>query len=907
MLSIKESLHNFFLDTDKKFYRNFYEYNPTYELQKIVSNYANKNTNYKDGYLWTQVYFDKNKLPKQGWKIHISATTDNYKDILCIVAKICIEKEIDFKFSSDTKLFLKINSKSIGRHISGKFITVYPNNTENFYEYLELFYEYLRDFEGPFILSDRRYKDCKVLYYRYGNFIKQSDLTYRGDKSTFLVSPSGEKIADNRASYWNLPYWVNDELYVEEEIKNKEFLLNNKYRVIKAISFTNSGGNYLVEDIVSKKKLFMKEARKNASMDRFGKDAVSRLRNEYSKLNCLKQYGISPKPVDIFEEWEHVFLVEELFENVTVLGPFVTNRNPLYRKDPSEQDINNYQELLRKIWSNILKAVVKIHEEGISFNDWSSNNILINIDTFEVKIIDFEAAYFVDVEEKIFLSTSGFVSKSLDNDFEEEIFKIGLTFLFTLLPINNLYDLDFNKPFDLLRKLKFDGLFSKSILFLLEDILNGKIKSVIELEKRVINLDFVKEEINDSIVYKNKNSVAQVTNSIFSSMELNSNSWLFPADPMVYMTNPLNVAYGSLGIIKILSDDKKLSKQQLDLLNRGLYWCLKKSIKENEFTAGLFTGASGIAWVLAELGISNGAELLKRFNSHYLLQESYDLFYGLAGNALTNLFVYKKTNDIYFLNEAIRKANLLMESAIEDGNGYFWEDSEDNTYVGYGRGSSGISLFFMYLYLETKEEKYLDFGERALQFDMNQMFYDEANDNYLTVSRGTIKDKAQPTSPYLYDGTAGIGIVMLRYYQITKKDEYYSYLKLMLNDCTREYTVLPSLMRGLSGIGHFLIDYYNVFKDPKILKSVNKIYDAIRMFEICDENGYISYPGEQLFRISHDLSTGTSGVLSFLRRIENNIEYNRNPIFMLDEFYMELMSKKGKDFNEKKMNLIDSY
>lgn len=48
------------------------------------------------------------------------------------------------------------------------------------------------------------------------------------------------------------------------------------------------------------------------------------------------------------------------------------------------------------------------------------------------------------------------------------------------------------------------------------------------------------------------------------------------------------------------------------------------------------------------MNIDKGVKLLKDFNSHYLIQESFDLFYGLAGNALTNLFVYKKQTMLIF-------------------------------------------------------------------------------------------------------------------------------------------------------------------------------------------------------------------------------------------------------------------
>lgn len=137
-------------------------------MQEIVSKYDTENTRYIKGELWTQINFNNRYIPSQGWKIHISANMNNYKEILDIVAKICMDRELSFKFSSDTWLFCRINSKSIPREAAGKFITIYPDTEENFHTYIELFYDKLK-FEGPFILSDRRYKDCKVLYYRYGS------------------------------------------------------------------------------------------------------------------------------------------------------------------------------------------------------------------------------------------------------------------------------------------------------------------------------------------------------------------------------------------------------------------------------------------------------------------------------------------------------------------------------------------------------------------------------------------------------------------------------------------------------------------------------------------------------------------------------------------------------------------
>ncbi len=891
MLEIKASPHYYFLDVNKKYYQTYLEYNPTPELLEIVKSNECPDTIYSKNDMWTTVSYKNMKLPSQGWKIHVSANLENYKRILNIVSEMCIRRNITFKFSSDRFLFLRVNSKSTSRMLAGKYITIYPETEDVFLEFLETLYGSLRDFSGPFILSDRRYKDCQVLYYRYGSFIKQSELAFKGDRNAFLLSPKGDKILDNRAPYWNLPYWLTDRLYSEENAGNNEILLNGKYKVLKAFSFSNSGGNYLVEDMNSNKTYFMKEARENTSFNE-GHDSTSRLENEYRKLVMLKGNEFSPNAIETFKEWEHTYLVEEFFEDMVDLGPYVINRTPLFKIRATPEDYIEYQDKLKDIWTQLSFFLLQVHNKGICYNDWSPFNVLVKKDTSKIKVIDYEGAYIPNVEIEVYVRTLGYIDKKSEktNNFENEFRKIGFMFLFTILPVNSLYELDANKAFDILDKLKFDSAFSESYLNLIEDLLLGNINSAEQLLNRVEGLLSNQLSINHATgAYKGLVDFKQIVTSIVSSMSLEKNSYLFPADPMVGMTNPLNIAYGSLGILKVLYDNKQyLSKEQQKMVEKGIFWCLRKPMDMSDYTAGLFTGVGGIAWTFTELDNKAGSRLLKRFNEHYLLKDSYDLFYGLAGNALSNLFVYKNTNDNYFLSKAKEKAGEIMAAAYKSDSGYFWKDINGDTFKGYGRGSTGIALFFLYLYLETNDEQYLVFGEEALKFDMEQMYLFAPDQ--LTVDRGTVEDKNQPTSPYLYDGTAGIGIVALKYYQITNKNIYKEKLQYMLNDCLLEYTMFPSLMRGLAGIGHFLLDYFNVFENAEALTAARKIRNTIRMFEYIDDEN-ISFPGEQLLRISHDFTTGTTGILTFLQRIEEK-NYQSSQLFMLDEFYKELSLHK---------------
>ncbi len=53
------------------------------------------------------------------------------------------------------------------------------------------------------------------------------------------------------------------------------------------------------------------------------------------------------------------------------------------------------------------------------------------------------------------------------------------------------------------------------------------------------------------------------------------------------------------------------------------------------------------------------------------------------------------------------------------------------------------------------------------------------------------------------------------------------------------------------------------FDNRKFINSVIKVYEGIKCFELYNK-GNIAFSGEQLFRVSHDYSTGGSGILLFL-------------------------------------------
>ena len=75
-----------------------------------------------------------------------------------------------------------INGKRWPRGGSGKFITAYPRSVEDFRQVIADLHAALSGYAGPSVLTDRRYRDSRVLHYRYGGIA--SDFRSSGSESS---------------------------------------------------------------------------------------------------------------------------------------------------------------------------------------------------------------------------------------------------------------------------------------------------------------------------------------------------------------------------------------------------------------------------------------------------------------------------------------------------------------------------------------------------------------------------------------------------------------------------------------------------------------------------------------------------------------------------------------------------
>jgi serine/threonine protein kinase len=807
-------------------------------------------------------------LPLQGWKVHVSANIWNGSLILEKAARVALASGVPFKFALDRNVLSLMSSKMWPRGGSGKFITMYPSDLSCFKSLLEHLYAELHSDEGPYILSDKRYKDCRTLYYRFGGIERNTRIGITGEKVLVLISPDGEAVPDIRTPYFTLPPWVTNPFPVQES-GNRDLTLNaGKYRVKKAFAFSNSGGVYLAEDRDTGREVVIKEARPHTLMDDRGNDAIILLKREQEILELIQDTGVAPKPLDSFHEWENFFLVIEFLDGVDIRELMLT-QSPLMRVNPSLEDTSRFYETFRRIFKSFSQALNLLHERGIVFGDLSANNLIIDPSTYDVKLIDFEGAFRPGVDEPTYLYTPGFKSASSIrknvSDFEDDLYSLAATMLYMMFPIGALSSLREDLFDTVLRAILTDIGWLHTDVF---DIINGLSKNemtclrayeLLDKPTRILPPRYVDDVDADSC----KEISQELGSFVLANLRDGKKGSLFPADPFIHQTNSLSLGFGTCGVLYSLKKcGFEIPKSAYDWLEQKL-----DNVTNDDLPPGLLTGTSGIAWSLWDLGFEDrAAELIKMANQSALLKRHHSYLYGMAGVGMANLYLYFRTKKSEYLEMASDLAESLLKTAQESDKGIYWE-SDKLIHLGYGYGQSGVALFFLRLFQLSGKEKFLSEGRRALEFDLSHS--EERENGVLSFPRGP----GDPTvQPYIEEGSAGIARVAIRYGLLDQ-------MNMILSDAHRKYAGFAGLMYGLGSFIDILTDAFRFSNNVKFLEMAKRPISGIRDIYLIKQSSGSATPGDGLFRISCDYATGVAGVLRALHRYTHFDEAD----FVLDE------------------------
>ncbi|APG03593.1 hypothetical protein BJI69_06510 [Luteibacter rhizovicinus DSM 16549] len=820
-------------------------------------------------------------LPMQGWKIHVSSIAATAHIVLSIAAATLAASGTAFKFAADRVMLSAINGKRWPRGGSGKFITVYPRDVDDFRQVIADLHAALSGYVGPYVLTDRRYDDSRVLYYRYGGIVSDFRISPGGRHEWLLRRPDDRVEADDRSPRFRLPDWLRDPFGTDAPAAPASPVLlgGGRYRVYEALAFSSAGGVYLADDLDEGRRVVIKEARPFVGA---GETAKESLRKEFRLLRCLAPLRIAPMPIAHFEEWEHSFLVEEYLRGDT-LRLWLGRRYPWLKTRATRDDVARFLIDVVTVYSRIADAVERVHAVGVSLGDLSFHNIIVGADD-DVRLIDLEAAVEEGMDAPIGLRTPGFASgnpPSRDHAGarKEDSYAFGANLLAAMIPINAMLPLDRAAAMRFACRMSEDMGYPAAVTDVIARLLDtsGSRRPSPPEVMAALRLSLAEVETGSEPVPHRLAAVPRLpdhADALFGYVTAQATrarpDRFVPAAPEVFESHPWGVAHGAAGVLHAyLRGGREPPAGLRDYLLAGLDASTPRGVS-------LMSGDAGIAWVLFDAGeAERAATLIRSGPLDDGIRHAPGLHEGLAGWGLARIKAWHETADADFLKAARQAGDELLIAAIAgDDDTLRWPDGGQQP-VGLAYGAAGIALFLLHLHVATGEPRFLSGATAALAFDLAQR-----RDNADGAATWPMSVGPFPSVPYLRQGTAGIVAVVARFLACTGEVRYRDVLLDSEGDLLRIHAISPGLFDGLAGIGETLLDLAQFLPERANLyrEGALRVARGIEPFLIPRKEG-LAVPGTELLRISCDLATGGVGVGSFFDRLGRAAP----AAFMLDE------------------------
>jgi non-specific serine/threonine protein kinase len=264
---------------------------------------------------------------------------------------------------------------------------------------------------------------------------------------------------------------------------------------------------------------------------------------------------------------------------------------------------------------------------------------------------------------------------------------------------------------------------------------------------------------------------------------------------------------------------------------------------------GLFTGRTGVATVLYELGYKKEAhEIISTIDIESVEMNNISIMSGLAGIGLA--FVSLSVDEMFsdLLGKAILIGEKLLEAAQRDVK--IFKIDEDFISMGLIDGWAGVSLFFNALYRATQNDVWLNASVTILQKDINNCVRDE--DGLLQA------DDTTRVLPYIAGGSAGIALVIDQIRDIVEPHKFDKDLEDILKLHNTQVCYNGGLFRGYGSF--IMLDNLLHCYKPETPDMTDKILNRLNNYTVEDERN-LYMVGDYGRRISHDIFTGSAGVL----------------------------------------------
>lgn len=802
--------------------------------------------------IWTFWGGPRAELAEQGWKIHVSARLDRAQHVLDTVAGICFSEGVPFKHLSARLFFLFLHHKHAGRAQAGKFCAVYPPDPATARRLLERLRDALDGEEGPYVLTDRRFRDSRTVHYRYGSFGPRTRLLADGTREGLVRDGSGREVVDPRLPAFHLPAGIADPFVEREEQPHTGPILIRDYEVTRAVRLSNAGGTYLARDRRTGRTVFVKEARAHNGLVFDGTDAQQRLGHEYRVLRELHAAapGVGPEPLDHFTEWEHDFLVTEYVAGQPLVG-WLSRSSPLARADRTAGSVTAYYEACRRLLAALDASLERLHAAGYRFGDLSLGNVMVT-PSGGVRLVDFEAASTLSAAPSG-MGTPGFtpppgVLRADADPLLQDRYGMSAVALAFLAPFNEIAE---HAP--------------ANLALLRRDL--ADVAPPQDLWQRATAFHLAEGEARDQGGPGRPPSPAEldtdprgcltrlageVTAGLLEMADADRPEWAFPPSPEAFRTNNVCLAYGTAGVVHALHRAGAAVPEEIrDRLRR------ETLAQRDALPPGLLVGSAGIARVLAELGLPDeAADLLRDADDHPLTASCGTLAGGRAGVGLGWLALHRLTGE-----------NSHLERAAAAGDGLLRTPDLPSTLGehdarGLLHGRSGLALFLHRLARDTGEARYLEAGRLLLHQELDRTF--PLDDGALSISDNARLTRAMP---YLATGAAGVATALTRYVATAPDERCAAALpRLVAGIRVSCSTKEAGLYRGLAGLSWFLTGHAELTGTDAARGDAVRAATGLLKYAVPYRRG-VRFLGAGSQRFTADLSSGGAGVLLALHRL----------------------------------------
>jgi serine/threonine protein kinase len=765
--------------------------------------------------------------PRQGWKVHVSATPSNSEEVAKLIQRYCQQNGLSFKVARSRHACYLINSKLWPRASSGKFSTIYFDDQAALSTHVMALDALLSPYPGPYVLSDKRYKRGPV-HLRYGLYTPE--INSDGSFSNILFDDQGNSYPDRRQPFFTPPPFVEvPDFLLYEDPDNGE---NLPYEVLSALAHSNAGGVYLAKKNEPEEIVRLREARPYAGLDSAERDAVQRLFNEREVLKHLSGSIHFPEFRGLHNVWEHWFLATNYVQGVSLLSLTIRN-NPLVTVGPKHEQLDEYIVWGSSVAKQLKAVVSEAHERDVVLNDIHPANFIVSDE--KITFVDLEAAFHASQSTPTaHFGVPGFHDFRSSLSKGSDIRSLDMTILSIFMPKVQLIGLDADKS----QALALHALdsFERMGATSLDELAN-----TLGIQTKKAKTQTNRTAFRATALARRR---LEISDAILERADFSNPEYAFSCDPQGLLARDgASFAYGASGVLYALasSDCEKMH------LERVVNW-LEHYFESNwaRLGSGFFLGKAGIAWSIYRSGfLSSARNFLDRWLREYTISEN-DLSFrsGCSGDLFALSDIYSEKKDLVDRRLIDDLAQLVVSKLkhLREFKTDYGIDLES--------GTTGVALSLLRYYEATNNTMYLKFAEELL--------VDSVAELSNRGSDGLYVRKGSQNLPYFLSGSGGIALVLKDYLRFRESQSFRTAISRIAKASAVPFCFSLGYFEGRSGL-------IELNDEGDFSSDMGKWYLEEIELHSARSNGLIAFPGRDFIKLSDDFSTGTAGVLFSLR------------------------------------------